>query len=189
MRVRLPRQCPQVRPNSSTQNSIETLSVDGGRKAPPHQSGVSELRDDDRRADASIPWDLNTLMAYMDRTHEPTTSCTCAVTDSLLLSVTPSTLSDVTRAMPYSGNGDWVQHHFRWPDWPLWMWRGADHVSYCQHLALDWGRRWFDGTKQSRRRCGGPSASRAHNSNSNCRLFTLIFCVDVFDLSCVPCTW
>jgi len=31
MRVRLPRRCPQVRPNSSTQNSIDTLSVGKGR--------------------------------------------------------------------------------------------------------------------------------------------------------------
>jgi len=44
------------------------------------------------RADASIPWDRSTRMAYIDRAHEPTTSSTCAVTDSLSVSVTPSTL-------------------------------------------------------------------------------------------------
>jgi len=52
-------------------------------------------------------------MAYMDRADEPTTSSTCAVTDSLSVSVTPSTLSDVTRAIPCSGDGGWMQHRFR----------------------------------------------------------------------------
>jgi len=37
----------------------------------------------------------STLLAYMDRADEPTTSSMCAVTDSLSVSVMPSTLSDV----------------------------------------------------------------------------------------------
>ena len=61
MRVRLPRQCPQVRTNSSMQNSIDTLSVDGGRKTPPRRSGVSKLRDDNQTEHLLQSWRLHTL--------------------------------------------------------------------------------------------------------------------------------
>jgi len=52
-------------------------------------------------------------MAYMDRAHEPISSSTCAVTDSLSDSVMPSTLSNVTRAIPCNGDVEGVKRRFR----------------------------------------------------------------------------
>jgi len=57
MRVRRPSQRQQVRPSSSTQNSIDTLSVDGDRKAPPHRGG----RDDDRTEHLLQSWRLHAV--------------------------------------------------------------------------------------------------------------------------------
>jgi len=63
MRVRLPRQCPQVRTNSSVQNSIDTLSVDGARKAAARRSGVSKLRDDNRAEHPLVRLNISCLIS------------------------------------------------------------------------------------------------------------------------------